>query len=110
VVSQEETATNPQLALYQMAVLEGGFETLENLKPEALAGAKLLIVGGSNYAERNQPAMGQSESARFKKLLLDSSEGMSRPVFVAQLSTHCEQERSYGSCSLHLTKAVSYVG
>jgi superfamily I DNA/RNA helicase/RecB family exonuclease len=110
VVSQEETATNPQLALYQMAVLEGGFEKLENLKPEALAGAKLLIVGGSNYAERNQPAMGQSESARFKKLLLDSSEGMSRPVFVAQLSTHCEQERSYGSCSLHLTKAVSYVG
>jgi len=109
-VSADDTATNPQLALYQMAVLEGGFEKLENLKPEALAGAKLLIVGGSNYAERNQPAMDEIESARFKKLLLDSSEGMSRPVFIAQLSNHCEQERSYGSCSLHLTKAVSYVG
>ena len=105
-----ETETNPQLALYQMAVLEGGFEQVENLNPEALAGAKLLIVGGAKFTERNQPAMGESESARFKKLLLDSSEGMSRPVFIAQLSNHCEQEREFGSCSLHLTPAVSYVG
>jgi superfamily I DNA/RNA helicase/RecB family exonuclease len=106
----EDTKTNPQLALYQMAVLEGGFENLAGLKPEALAGAKLLIIGGEKCAERNQPVMGVSESARFKKLLLDSSEGMSKPVFVAQLSNHCEQEREYGSCSLHLTRAVSYVG
>ena len=106
----QDTETNPQLALYQMAVLEGGFEKVDGLDPKALAGAKLLIVGGSKFAERNQAAMGESESARFKKLLLDSSEGMSRPVFVAQLSNHCEQEREYGSCSLHLTPAVSYVG
>ena len=108
--SAEQTKTNPQLALYQMAALEGGFEKVEGLNPEALAGAKLLIVGGANYAERSQAAMGEAESARFKKLLLDSSEGMSRPVFIAQLSNHCEQEREYGSCSIHLTPAVSYVG
>lgn len=108
--TQEDTARNPQLALYQMAVLEDGFKNLEGLKPESLAGAKLLIVGGAKYAERNQPVMDEAESARFKKLLLDSSEGMSKPVFVAQLSTHCQQDREYGSCSLHLTKAVSYVG
>ena len=106
----EETKTNPQLALYQMAVLEGGFEKVEGLKPEALAGAKLLIVGGANYTERSQDSMDETKSARFKKLLLDSSEGMSRQVFIAQLSQHCEQEREYGSCSLHLTPAVSYVG
>ena len=106
----QETETNPQLALYQMAVLEGGFEKVEALDPKALAGAKLLIVGGAKFTERNQAAMDESESARFKKLLLDSSEGMSRPVFLAQLSNHCEQEREYGSCSLHLTPAVSYVG
>jgi RecB family exonuclease len=106
----QDTQTNPQLALYQMAVLEGGFEQVEELDPKALAGAKLLIVGGAKFTERNQAAMGDSESARFKKLLLDSSEGMSRPVFLAQLSSHCSQEREYGSCSLHLTPAVSYVG
>ena len=106
----QDTQTNPQLALYQMAVLEGGFEQVEDLDPKALAGAKLLIVGGAKFTERDQAAMGDSESARFKKLLLDSSEGMSRPVFLAQLSSHCSQEREYGSCSLHLTPAVSYVG
>jgi superfamily I DNA/RNA helicase/RecB family exonuclease len=106
----QDTESNPQLALYQMAVLEGGFEKVERLDPKALAGAKLLIVGGAKFTERNQAAMGESESVRFKKLLLDSSEGMSRPVFIAQLSNHCEQDREYGSCSLHLTPAVSYVG
>lgn len=106
----EATATNPQLALYQMAVLEGGFDKVTDLIPGDLAGAKLLIVGGEKLTERNQPAMGEVESVRFKKLLLESSEGMSRPVFIAQLSNHCEQEREYGSCSLHLTPAVSYVG
>jgi RecB family exonuclease len=105
-----ETLVNPQLALYQMAVLEGGFQELESISPEQLAGAKLLIVGGAKFQERKQPAMDNQESGRFKKLLLDSSEGMSRSVFVAQLSNHCESERSYGSCSLHLTPAVSYVG
>jgi RecB family exonuclease len=105
-----ETLVNPQLALYQMAVLEGGFKELDSIDPKQLAGAKLLIVGGAKAQERKQPAMDAQESARFKKLLLDCSEGMSKSVFVAQLSNHCESERSYGSCSLHLTPAVSYVG
>jgi RecB family exonuclease len=105
-----DTLVNPQLALYQMAVLEGGFQEVDSIDPGQLAGAKLLIVGGTKFQERKQPAMDGQESARFKKLLLDCSEGMSKSVFVAQLSNHCESERSYGSCSLHLTPAVSYVG
>ncbi|MSY90439.1 MAG: DUF2800 domain-containing protein, partial [Actinobacteria bacterium] len=105
-----DTLVNPQLALYQMAVLEGGFKELDSIDPKQLAGAKLLIVGGAKLAERKQPAMDAQESARFKKLLLDCSEGMSKSVFVAEISNHCESERAYGSCSLHLTPAVSYVG
>jgi RecB family exonuclease len=105
-----DTLENPQLALYQMAVLEGGFQELEAIKPEQLAGAKLLIVGGAKYQQREQPAMSVEESSKFKKLLLDASEGMSKSVFVAQVSNHCQSERAYGSCSLHLTPAVSYVG
>lgn len=108
--SVTDTTTNPQLALYQMAVLESGFSDLAEVKPELLAGAKLLVVGGAKYQEREQPAMDQEESGRFKKILLEASEGMSKPVFVAQLSTHCQSEREYGSCQLQLTKAVSYVG
>ena len=105
-----ETLVNPQLALYQMAVLEGGFKELDLLDSQQLAGAKLLIVSGSKFQERKQPAMDAQDSTRFKQLLLDCSEGMSKSVFVAELSNHCESERSYGSCSLHLTPAVSYVG
>ena len=107
--SEADTLTNPQLALYQMAVLEGGFEQL-SLNPEQLAGAKLLIVGGQNTIERKQPAMTKESSAGFKKILLDASEGMSKSVFIANLDSHCHSEREYGSCSLQITRAVSYVG
>ena len=108
--SEADTAANPQLALYQMALLEGGFEELGNISQEQLAGAKLLIVGGEKYTERPQPAMTEQTSAGFKKLLLETTEGMAKQVFVAELSGHCESEREYGSCKLHLTRAVSYVG
>ncbi|CAB4552296.1 unannotated protein [freshwater metagenome] len=108
--SEADTVGNPQLALYQMALLEGGFEDLGNISQEQLAGAKLLIVGGEKYTERPQPAMTEQTSAGFKKLLLETTEGMAKQVFVAELSGHCESEREYGSCKLHLTRAVSYVG
>jgi hypothetical protein len=38
--------------------------------------------------------------------------GMAMPdnVFVAAVSSHCDNESSYGSCMLHLTKAVSFNG
>jgi superfamily I DNA/RNA helicase/RecB family exonuclease len=108
--SEADTSANPQLALYQMALLEGGFEELGKISQEQLAGAKLLIVGGEKYTERPQPAMTEETSAGFKKLLLETTEGMAKQVFVAELSGHCESEREYGSCKLHLTRAVSYVG
>jgi RecB family exonuclease len=108
--SEADTASNPQLALYQMALLEGGFEALGKISQEQLAGAKLLIVGGDKYTERPQPAMSEATSAGFKKLLMETTQGMAKQVFVAELSGHCESEREYGSCKLHLTRAVSYVG
>jgi RecB family exonuclease len=108
--TEADTATNPQLALYQMALLEGGFEDIGKIAQEQLAGAKLLIVGGEKYTERPQPAMNEHTSAGFKKLLLETTKGMAKQVFVAELSTHCESDREHGSCKLHLTRAVSYVG
>jgi superfamily I DNA/RNA helicase/RecB family exonuclease len=108
--TEADTATNPQLALYQMALLEGGFEEIGKISQEQLAGAKLLIVGGEKYTERPQPAMSEDTSAGFKKLLLETTEGMAKQVFVAEISNHCDSDREYGSCKLHLTRAVSYVG
>jgi superfamily I DNA/RNA helicase/RecB family exonuclease len=108
--SEADTASNPQLALYQMALLEGGFEQIGKVDPDQLAGAKLLIVGGDKYTERPQPPMTETTSTDFKKMLIETTEGMAKQVFVAQISNHCEAEREHGSCKLHLTKAVSYVG
>jgi hypothetical protein len=54
--------------------------------------------------------MSEETSKGFKKLLMETTESMARQVFVAELSNHCESEREYGSCKLHLTRAVSYVG
>lgn len=108
--SESDTASNPQLALYQMALLEGGFDEIGKIDQDQLAGAKLLIVGGDKFAERAQPAMNETTSSNFKKLLIETTQGMAKPVFVAQISNHCEAEREHGSCKLHLTRAVSYVG
>ena len=108
--SESDTASNPQLALYQMALLEGGFDEIGKIDQDQLAGAKLLIVGGDKFTERPQPAMNETTSSNFKKMLIETTEGMAKQVFVAQISNHCEAEREQGSCKLHLTRAVSYVG
>jgi superfamily I DNA/RNA helicase/RecB family exonuclease len=108
--SESDTANNPQLALYQMALLEGGFDEIGKIDQDQLAGAKLLIVGGDKFTERPQPAMNETTSSNFKTMLIETTEGMARQVFVAQISNHCEAEREQGSCKLHLTRAVSYVG
>jgi superfamily I DNA/RNA helicase/RecB family exonuclease len=108
--SESDTASNPQLALYQMALLEGGFDEIGKIDQDQLAGAKLLIVGGDKFTERPQPAMNETTSSNFKNMLIETTEGMARQVFVAQISNHCEAEREQGSCKLHLTRAVSYVG
>jgi RecB family exonuclease len=108
--SESDTANNPQLALYQMALLEGGFAEIGKIDQDQLAGAKLLIVGGDKFTERPQPALNETTSSNFKKMLIETTEGMAKQVFVAQISNHCEAEREQGSCKLHMTRAVSYVG
>lgn len=109
-LSAAELQEHAQLNLYQLAFLEGGFSHLSEVEGSSLAGAKLLVIGGDSASEKKQEKLDIEKSGRFKKLLLEASEGMSKPVFVARISSHCSSDREYGSCKLHLTKAVSYVG
>jgi hypothetical protein len=46
----------------------------------------------------------------FRNLIEDAARGMAMPenVFVARVSSHCDDDSQFGSCQLHLTKAVSY--
>lgn len=104
--SEAETMANPQLGLYQLAVLNSAFD----IDASKLSGAKLVVIGGDKLTVRSQPVMDEEAKAGFEKLLETAQLEMSSNYFIAQLSNHCRNDREYGSCQLQLTKAVSYVG
>lgn len=115
-VSAEDARTHPQLGLYQLAFANGAFADLAGIDDETpLAGAKLLLVGsGDKPVERNQPSLDDSpeSKAEFYKLIEAATSGMAMTdrVFVAQIDSHCTNSNEFGSCQIHLTKAVSYGG
>lgn len=118
--SAEQAREHSQLGLYQLAFEAGAFSDQLQLpngvseRDLKLAGAKLLLVSGDKPTEREQPALTDDSEAkaRFRSMIAAATVGMAMSdlVFVAQVGTHCESENEYGSCKLHLTRAVSYVG
>jgi superfamily I DNA/RNA helicase/RecB family exonuclease len=115
-VSAEEARKHAQLGLYQLAFANGAFAELEGVDQNtSLAGAKLLLVGtGDKPVERSQPSLDESpeSKAEFHRLIEAATSGMAMTdrVFVAQIDSHCTNSNEFGSCQIHLTKAVSYGG
>ena len=116
----EEARENPQLGLYQLAFDQGAFENLLEW-PEGfdassakLAGAKLLLVSGDKPTEREQGSISEESLAKekFENMIAAATHGMAMEdqVFVAQVGSHCTNENEFGSCKIHLTRAVSYAG
>ena len=116
----EEARENPQLGLYQLAFDQGAFENLLEW-PEGfdassakLAGAKLLLVSGDKPTEREQGSISEESLAKekFENMIATATHGMAMEdqVFVAQVGSHCTNENEFGSCKIHLTRAVSYAG
>ncbi len=116
VFTAEEARRHPQLGLYQLAFENGAFSDLPGMAADSeLAGAKLLLVGtGDKPLERNQPALKSSPETReeFDRLVSNATSGMAMTdrIFVAQVDSHCSNSNEFGSCQIHLTKAVSYGG
>jgi RecB family exonuclease len=111
----EEAREHAQLGLYQLAYENGAFNEQVDLPAEAkLGGAKLLLVSGDKPTEREQVSILESESDRktFEQMVAAATSGMAmgQNIFVAQVGSHCTNENEFGSCQVHLTKAVSYVG
>lgn len=120
----EEAREHAQLGLYQLAFDNGAFASELNeavVWPEgfdaqsiSLAGAKLLLVSGDKSTEREQPSIQQNLESKknFEAMVSAATTGMAMTdqVFVAQVGSHCTNENEYGSCKIHLTKAVSFVG
>jgi RecB family exonuclease len=115
-VSAEDARKHAQLGLYQLAFANGAFTELDGLDQNtSLAGAKLLLVGtGDKPVERSQPSLDESpeSKAEFHRLIEAATSGMAMTdrVFVAQIDSHCTNSNEFGSCQIHLTKAVSYGG
>jgi RecB family exonuclease len=112
----EEAKQHAQLGLYQLAFEHGAFADLNGVEATTvLAGAKLLLVGtGEKPVERNQPPLSEEPEVRqnFDRLIQAATDGMamSDRMFIAQIDSHCSNTNEFGSCQIHLTKAVSYVG
>jgi superfamily I DNA/RNA helicase/RecB family exonuclease len=114
IPSVAEGEDNAQLGLYQLAYQHGAFRAVEPKNGADLGGAKLLLVGNGNTTIRNQSSIEQSPAlqAKFEQLVAEAAEGMAMPerYFLANVSSHCSNDNEFGTCELHLRKAVSYVG
>ncbi|MFM6965861.1 MAG: PD-(D/E)XK nuclease family protein, partial [Rhodoluna sp.] len=112
--SNEEARKHAQLGLYQLAFENGAFADLPGLPDDAeLAGAKLVLVGaGDKAAERSQPSLAQAPEikAEFDQLIAEATAGMAMTdrIFIAQVDSHCNNSNEFGTCKIHLTRAVSY--
>jgi RecB family exonuclease len=120
----EEAREHAQLGLYQLAFENGAFDLANgneviwpadfDPKTAKLAGAKLLLVSGDKPTEREQGSIAEDSSAKqkFESIVAAATRGMAmtEQVFVAQVGSHCTNENEFGSCQIHLTRAVSYVG
>jgi RecB family exonuclease len=124
----EEAREHAQLGLYQLAFENGAFNKSLNgelndavvwpdgfdAQSASLAGAKLLLVSGDKPTEREQPSIQQDLESKknFEAMISAATNGMAMTdqIFVAQVGSHCTNDNEYGSCKIHLTKAVSFVG
>jgi RecB family exonuclease len=116
-ISIDEATNHAQLGLYQIAYLNGAFSELVPVDPDTkLDGGKLLLVGTKDdkFEERNQASIQDDPAAiqKFETMIAEAALGMAMTEkhYVAKVSTHCSNDNEFGTCSLHMTKAVSYVG
>lgn len=102
-------ADHPQLGAYQLAFAAGHIEGLPENLPAG--GAKLVIVSKGTqkkpYYDPKQSAFTDEEIRSFQERVAETAEGMAGAVFVAQVGSHCLDPWSFGSCRIHVVKAVS---
>ncbi|MBB5641862.1 PD-(D/E)XK nuclease family protein [Cryobacterium roopkundense] len=100
---------HPQLGAYQLAFAEGAIAGIPHDTP--LAGARLVIVSSGtakqNYRNPTQPAFSPDEIEAFRSRVIADATGMGGATFLAEISSHCLDPRSHGSCRIHVIKQVS---
>ena len=113
VPADREVRQNPQLGSYQLAFEAGAFDQLEGVTNHQDFDASIVAIGGEKLAERVQPSI-KSDVALRQELqnLIERATNemaMTNLTLEARMSTHCTNDREFGSCRIHLVKAVSAV-
>ncbi|WP_104131936.1 ATP-dependent DNA helicase [Cryobacterium sp. M91] len=107
--SDTGVAEHPQLGAYQLAFQEGAIDGVSS--DMALAGARLVIVSSGtvkqNYRNPTQPAFTPEQLEAFRTRVGDDAAGMGGATFIAEITSHCLDPRSHGSCRIHVIKQVS---
>lgn len=106
-VSAEKVVDDPQLAAYQLALLEG---RIAGADPADNAGARLLVLSrtlkNTHYRLARQEPMTPDQRAEFLHRIVETARGMASDAFDAHLDTHCRVDR-FAVCGIHTIKAVS---
>ncbi|MDJ0339319.1 ATP-dependent DNA helicase [Cryobacterium sp. PH31-O1] len=107
--SDSGVAEHPQLGAYQLAFQEGVIDGVSG--DMALAGARLVIVSSGtvkqNYRNPTQPAFTPEQLDAFRTRVGVDAAGMGGATFIAEITSHCLDPRSHGSCRIHVIKQVS---
>lgn len=122
-VSESSTDEHLQLAVYQLAALNGGFKNVGALSTEPSGvGAVLVQIGHKNKAKdgeaivTSQTALkvdGVQVVAAIDQFLVQIDKITNGMLLInaevaANTGLHCYERNPYGSCSLHLIEQVSY--
>ncbi|ROO83120.1 superfamily I DNA/RNA helicase [Actinocorallia herbida] len=102
-VPSDQLARNPQLGVYQYAVMLGAFARHGLLEP---GGAKLVQVGKAAFTrkarEQSQPPPADDPDPAWPKKLVEIvAEGMSSPVFQATVNEKCRTCPVQSCCPVH---------
>jgi len=108
-ISDAGVIDHPQLGAYQLAFSAGAIEGIP--ADMALAGARLVIVSSGtakqNYRNPLQQTFAAEELESFRSRVATDAAGMGGATFLAEISSHCLDPRSHGSCRIHVIKQVS---
>ncbi len=98
VVSVEDAKTNKQLQVYQLAVVENGFEP--KLESNQVSGAELLFVGDQKSKSATVRAQSEIDADQVRTELLNSAKGMSAATFTAKINERCRTCSLKSSCPI----------
>ena len=97
-VSAEDAKSNKQLQVYQLAVVENGFEP--KLENNEVAGAELLFVGDQKTKSASVRAQSEIDADQVRADLLNSAAGMSAATFTAKINDRCRTCSLKSSCPI----------